>query len=123
MIAYRQIKAGRPEVHKRLMLTAIGISALFLMSYLYYHAEVGSVKYPLMNWTRTLYLSILIPHSILAGLMVPFIAAAVTLAFLKRYRAHKAITKWLLPVWLFVSISGVVIYLMLYQYAGAKATR
>ncbi len=120
-IAYRHIKNHRPDLHKRFMLAAIGVSILFLVSYLIYHAGVGSVRYPIHDWTRTLYLAILIPHTILAALMVPFIVAAVTFALKGQFSRHTAITRWLWPVWMFVSISGVVVYLMLYQYAGARA--
>ena len=120
-IAYRHIKRHRPEAHKRAMFAAIGVSILFLTTYLYYHAMVGSVRYPIHDWTRILYLSILAPHTILAALMVPFIVAAVTFALKGKFSQHTAITRWLWPVWMFVSISGVIVYLMLYQYAGARA--
>ncbi len=120
-VAYRHIKNRRPDLHKRYMLAAIGVSIVFLTSYLTYHAGVGSVRYPIHDWTRMVYFAILIPHTILAGLMVPFIVAAVIFAYKKNFRRHTAITKWLWPVWMFVSVTGVVVYLMLYHFAGAKA--
>ncbi len=109
------IKNGRPEIHKKIMLAALVSSAAFLTSYLIYHAEVGSVPYPYHDWTRPLYFAILIPHVILAGLMVPFILAAVYFALRARFDRHKRLVVWVWPVWMFVSVTGVVIYLMLYQ--------
>lgn len=97
------------------MLMALCSSALFFVSYLMYHAKVGSVPYPHHDWTRTLYFAILIPHTILAGLMVPFILIAVWFAFKGQFDRHTKITRWLWPVWIFVSVSGVTIYVMLYH--------
>ena len=114
-------KQHNPARHKKLMLTALAVSALFLTTYLIYHYFAGSVRYPIHDWTRTLYLAILVPHTILASLMVPFIIAAVWLALKGRFKAHVRITKVLWPVWMFVSVTGVLVYLMLYVYAGARA--
>ena len=111
----RGIKRGRRRLHKRLMLTALAVSAAFLTSYLIYHAAVGSVPYPRHDWTRPLYFAVLVPHVILAALMTPFIIAAVTLALRGRFAAHRRLVRWLWPVWFFVSLSGLVVYLMLYQ--------
>ncbi len=108
-------KLGRPDWHERLMLTAIGASAAFLAVYLYYHAQVGSVPYPRHDWTRPIYFIILIPHVILAGVMAPFIALAVWYAYRQRYRSHTRITRWLWVVWLYVSVTGVLVYVMLYR--------
>jgi len=121
ILAYVAVVVKRkPELHKKLMVSALVVSALFLVSYTIYHNEVGSVVYPLKDWLRTLYLAILFPHMILATLMVPFIIAAVIYALRGRYREHVRITKRLWPVWMFVSVSGVIVYYMLYIYAGAK---
>jgi len=119
-LGYRFIKKRNPVRHKQMMLAALSVSALFLISYLGYHYAVGSVRYPIHDWTRMLYLAILIPHSILAGLMVPFIVSAVYFALKGKFARHTAITRWLWPVWMFVSVTGVFVYLLLYQYAGAK---
>ena len=113
-LGYVQIKRGRADRHKRLMIAALISSVCFLAGYLLYHASVGSVPYPYHDWTQTLYFVILVPHSILAGLMVPFIIAAVYFALRGQFERHTRITRWLWPVWMFVSISGVVVYLMLY---------
>ncbi len=112
---YVAIKQGRQERHRKFMIAALISSALFLTSYLIYHANVGSVPYPFHDWTRPVYFTILIPHVTLAGLMVPFIIAAVYFALRGKFRQHTRITRWLWPVWMFVSISGVIVYWMLYQ--------
>ncbi len=112
---YRQIRRGQRQNHKRLMLSALGVSALFLTSYLIYHAQVGSVPYPRHDWTRPVYFAILIPHVILAGGMVPFVLFAVGYALKGRFDRHRRIVRWLWPVWMFVSVSGVAVYWMLYR--------
>lgn len=109
------IKRGRQTDHKRLMLSALVSSALFLTSYLIYHAIVGSVPYSHHDWTRTLYFAILIPHSFFAAVMVPFIIAAVWLALHQKFDQHRRIVRWLWPVWMLVSLSGIVVYVMLYH--------
>lgn len=96
------------------MWSALVSSTLFLISYLIYHYRAGSVPYPYHDWTRVLYFVILIPHVILAAVMVPFIIAAVYFAIRGRFDKHTRITRWLWPVWMFVSISGVIVYIMLY---------
>ena len=97
------------------MTAALASSTLFLISYLIYHYSAGSVPYPHHDWTRPLYFAILIPHVILATFMVPFILMAVRHAWQGRFDRHKRLTRWVWPVWMFVSVSGVAIYLMLYQ--------
>ncbi len=101
--------------HKRFMLSALVSSALFLTSYLTYHYSVGSVPYSRHDWTRPLYFAILIPHIVLAAVMAPFILAAVWHAWRQEFDKHKRLTRWIWPVWMFVSISGVIIYFMLYH--------
>jgi uncharacterized membrane protein YozB (DUF420 family) len=110
------IKRNRRDLHRNLMIGALIASALFLACYLYYHAHAGSVPYQGTGILRPIYFAILIPHIILAALMVPFILAAVWLAFRKRYQAHARITRWLWPVWMYVSVTGVIVYLMLYVF-------
>lgn len=114
-VGYRFIKRGDTATHKKFMLSALVSSALFLTSYLIYHNAVGSVPYPHHDWTRPVYFTILIPHVILAALMVPFILIGVIQAFRERYDTHRKIMRWTWPVWMFVSVSGIVVYLMLYQ--------
>jgi uncharacterized membrane protein YozB (DUF420 family) len=115
LLGYLLIKRGSRQLHKRIMLSALVISALFLISYSIYHVKVGSVPYPYQDWTRIIYYTILIPHIILAAIMVPGIVIAVWYALTERFENHKNLVKWIWPVWMYVSMSGVVIYLMLYQ--------
>ena len=112
---YVNIKRGHRDTHKKFMIAALISSALFLTTYLIYHNAVGSVSYPHHDWTRPLYFAILIPHVILAALMTPFIVIAVAHALNGRFEKHRRIVRWLWPVWMFVSVSGIVVYVMLYQ--------
>lgn len=112
---YVKIRRGDREGHRKYMIAALISSALFLLSYVIYHLQAGSVPYPYHDWTRILYFIILVPHVILAAVMVPFILLAVYYAIKERFDRHTRITRWLWPVWMFVSISGVVVYLMLYH--------
>ena len=115
-LGYLKIQAGKPEQHRNCMLAALGFSALFLACYLWYHYLVGSVPYERQDWTRTLYFAILVPHIILAALMVPFIVTTVWLALWRRnLQTHARLARWVWPVWIFVSVSGVAVYVMLYR--------
>ena len=110
------IKQGNIPRHRFIMISALTVSAAFLTSYLIYHYNVGSVPYPKQDWTRPVYFTILIPHVLLAGLMTPFIVLAVWHALRGRFDKHRRLVRWVWPVWMFVSVSGVVVYLMLYQF-------
>ena len=116
IIAFILIKQRRIQAHKRVMITAFVVSSLFLISYLIYHSQVGSVHYPHTGLLRTVYLTILTTHTILA-VTVPVLAIITLRRALKgNFIRHKAIARWTLPIWLYVSVTGVVVYLMLYQY-------
>ena len=114
-LGYRSIRNRRARTHRRWMLAALSTSGLFLLSYLVYHQQVGHVPYPYQDWTRPVYFAILIPHVILATAMVPLVILAVFHAFRGRFRRHRRIARWLWPVWMFVSVSGVAVYLLLYR--------
>lgn len=116
---YLCIRQGWRRRHRNCMLAAVLTSALFLVSYCIYHARVGSVPYPLHDWSRSVYFTILVPHILLAAAIVPLVLVALYLAARSRYTTHARVTRWLWPLWVFVSVSGVAIYLMLYQLAGA----
>jgi putative membrane protein len=105
----------RPRAHTALMIGALVCSALFLSSYVVYHYHAGSRPYEGEGLLRVIYFAVLLTHVPLATLMVPFIIAAVAFAAARRWDAHTRITRYLWPVWMYVSITGVVIYLMLYQ--------
>jgi uncharacterized membrane protein YozB (DUF420 family) len=112
---YVLIKRRRLTAHRNVMIAALVCSTLFLTSYLVYHAQVGSVRFPGTGLPRTIYLSILLTHTILAA-TVPILAViTVWRAYKKRFDRHKAIARWTLPIWLYVSVTGVVVYWMLYQ--------
>ncbi len=108
------IRNRRIAAHRACMLTAFACSVLFLISYLTYHYQVGSVRYQGTGTVRTIYLTILATHTVLAA-AVPFLAVITLVRALReRFNRHRAIARWTLPIWLYVSVTGVVIYLMLY---------
>jgi uncharacterized membrane protein YozB (DUF420 family) len=98
------------------MIAALFVSACFLGSYLEYHSSVGSVTFWGTGWIRTLYLAVLIPHTVLATVMVPPIVILVVHAARGRLDRHKRLARWTLPVWIYVSVTGVLVYLMLYRF-------
>lgn len=109
------IRSGRREAHRRVMTSAFACSVLFLVSYLVYHAEAGSVRFQGTGAVRTAYLSILLTHTLLAA-GVPFLAVATLLLARKgRFETHRRLARVTLPLWLYVSVTGVVIYVMLYR--------
>jgi protein SCO1/2/putative membrane protein len=113
---YRLIRQGRVQAHRWVMLTAFCVSILFLVSYLVYHSQVGSVHYQKSGALRTIYLTILTTHTILAA-TVPVLAIITLRRALKaRFDRHRRLARWTLPIWLYVSVTGVVVYLMLYRY-------
>lgn len=109
-----RIKRGDRDGHRRIMIMALVTSALFLISYSIYHVNVGSVPYPYKDWTRPVYFAVLIPHVILAAVQVPFVIRLVWLALSQSFERHRRLARWVWPVWIFVSVSGVLIYAMLY---------
>ena len=114
LVGFWMIRTRRVEAHRRCMLAAFGCSVLFLISYLTYHFQVGSVKYQGVGMLRTVYFTILLTHTVLAA-AVPFLAIITLVRALReRWDRHRAIARWTLPIWLYVSVTGVVIYWMLY---------
>ena len=114
VVAYVHIRGGRIEQHRRTMLAAFATSVLFLISYVTYHAQVGSKPYPGTGLLRTVYFAILIPHVILAAAVVPLALITLRRGLRRDDARHRAIARWTLPIWLFVSVTGVIVYLMLY---------
>lgn len=112
---YRMIRRGRREAHRRLMLAAFSVSVLFLVSYLVYHYEVGSVRFTGTGPIRTVYFTILISHTVLAAAVPPLAVVTLWRALKGRLEAHRRIARLTLPVWLYVSASGVAVYWMLYR--------
>jgi len=116
LLGYRAIRRREARTHRRLMLAAFATSVLFLVSYLRYHATVGSVPFPGVGWTRTLYFAVLVPHIALAALIGPLALVTLWRAWRGEFHRHRRIARVTLPLWLYVSVSGVVVYLMLYHY-------
>jgi uncharacterized membrane protein YozB (DUF420 family) len=116
LTGYTMIRRGRREAHRRVMLTAFAVSVAFLICYLVYHAQVGSVPYRKEGAIRLVYFSILITHTSLAA-TVP-VLAVITLRRALRgdFPRHRKIARWTFPIWLYVSVTGVVVYLMLYRF-------
>jgi putative membrane protein len=115
LLAYSKIRRRRVAEHRRLMIAAFSVSVLFLISYLTYHYSAGVVRFTKPGFVRTTYLWILVTHTILAAI-VPFLAIITLTRGLKRQDVrHRKIAKWTFPIWLYVSVTGVVVYLLLYQ--------
>ena len=113
------IRRGKVRLHRACMLAAVIASAGFLVCYLYYHAHVGSVHFPGHGWPRALYFSILISHTLLAAAVPVLVIVTLALALRGKFEKHRRIARWTYPVWLYVSVTGVIVYLMLYQIYGA----
>jgi len=112
---YRFIRRRQITAHKRCMLTACVTSALFLMSYLTYHYYVGSMPFHGQGWVRPLYFTILISHTTLAATIVPLAIITLFRAWKADFRKHARLARWTWPIWMYVSVTGVIIYVMLYQ--------
>jgi len=112
---HRLITRGKIAAHRAVMLTAFVTSSLFLVSYLYYHAHVGSVHFRGAGWSRPVYFTILTSHTILAVVIVPMVLITLSRALRQRFDQHRAIARWTFPLWLYVSVTGVLVYLMLYR--------
>jgi uncharacterized membrane protein YozB (DUF420 family) len=112
---YLLIKRGERALHKRCMLAALATSSAFLVSYVIYHANTGSRPFPGTGIVRAVYFAILITHVLLAATILPLALTTTARGLRAQYARHVSIARWTLPLWLYVSVTGVVIYLMLYQ--------
>jgi uncharacterized membrane protein YozB (DUF420 family) len=115
VVGYLLIRAGRQEQHRQCMLAAFATSSLFLVSYLVYHAQVGSVPFTRQGFVRTVYFTILITHIVLAAAVLPLALITLSKGLTARFAQHRRIARWTLPVWLYVSVTGVLVYMLLYQ--------
>jgi putative membrane protein len=115
VIGYQLIRQGRREAHKRVMITAFFVSVLFLVSYLVYHFNVGSVKFQKTGPIRTVYLTILLTHTVLATGLPVLAIVTIRRAWLGNFAAHARLARYTLPIWLYVSVTGVIVYWMLYR--------
>lgn len=109
------IKQGRMAAHRAMMIAALISSSVFLACYLYYHWHVGSIHFQGQGWSRPVYFTILISHTILAAAIVPLIIITLSRALRERYDRHRRIARWTYPLWMYVSITGVIVYFMLYH--------
>jgi uncharacterized membrane protein YozB (DUF420 family) len=115
-IGWVLIRRGRIAQHRAVMIAAVCVSAIFLVSYLSYHAQVGSVRFTKTGPIRIVYFTILLTHTILAATIVPLVLVTMTRGLRAQYERHRRIARWTMPLWLYVSVTGVIVYLMLYQF-------
>lgn len=115
VVGWLLIRRRRIEAHRRAMLAAFATSALFLASYLVYHFQVGSVRFQGQGAVRAFYFAILLSHTVLAAAVPPLALITLSRALARKFDSHRRIARWTLPIWLYVSITGVVVYWMLYR--------
>jgi putative membrane protein len=116
IIGFFLILSRRVSAHRACMLSAFVCSSLFLISYLIYHSQVGSVPFKGQGWIRTVYFGVLLTHTTLAVGVVPLALVTLVRALKQRFPAHRRIARWTFPIWLYVSVTGVVVYWMLYRF-------
>jgi putative membrane protein len=113
---YSAIRSGKMELHKKFMVSAFFISCAFLVSYVLYHVRIHQVvHFQGQGWIRPVYFTLLISHTILAVVIVPLILITLRRAFHERFDKHRQIARWTLPLWFYVSVTGVIVYFMVYQ--------
>jgi len=112
---YAAIRSGKIKLHKAFMIAAFSVSTAFLISYVIYHIRVGHVLFQGQGWIRPVYFGLLLSHTILAIVIVPMILVTLRRAWLERFDKHRIIARWTLPLWFYVSVTGVIVYILLYQ--------
>ena len=112
---YYFIRRNNPTAHRNCMVAAVMTSTLFLISYLVYHFNAGRTVFRDPQWFRPIYLVLLVSHTLLAVAILPLVTATLFHAFRKRFESHRRIARWTWPFWMYVSVTGVIIYLLLYQ--------
>lgn len=115
LVGYVLIRQRRIDQHRRVMLAAFLTSSLFLVCYVVYHAQVGSVRFTRQGFVRPLYYTILVTHVTLAATVLPLAIVTLSRGLKARYPQHVRIARWTLPIWLYVSVTGVLVYVLLYQ--------
>ena len=115
LIGYVLIRNRRIELHRKFMLAAFAASSLFLVFYVIYHAQVGSVPFTRQGFVRPLYFTVLITHVTLAAAVLPLALVTLSRGLAARYNAHRRIARWTFPIWMYVSVTGVLVYVLLYQ--------
>ncbi len=120
---YAAIRAGKRDVHKVFMVSAFAVSTVFLVSYVVYHIRVGHVVlFQGQGWIRPVYFALLFSHTILAVVIVPLVLITLRRAWLEKFDKHKRIARWTLPLWFYVCVTGVIVYLMVYQIYAPKGS-
>ena len=114
-IGYLLIRRGRRDQHRACMIAAFVTSSVFLVCYLIYHGQVGSVRFTRQGFVRPLYFTILVTHVTLAAAVLPLALVTLSRGLKARYRQHRAIARWTFPIWMYVSVTGVLVYVLLYQ--------
>jgi putative membrane protein len=115
LVGYTLIRARRIQQHRKVMIAAFVTSSLFLVCYVIYHAQVGSVRFTRQGFVRPLYFTILITHVTLAAVVLPMAIVTLSRGLKARYARHRAIARWTFPIWMYVSVTGVLVYVLLYQ--------
>ena len=115
LAGFYQIRRGRVAAHRAFMVSALVVSGLFLVSYVVYHAQYGSVRFAGRGLVRPVYFLILVTHVVLAAAIVPLVFVTARRALRRDFERHRRIARWTYPLWLYVSVTGVVVYLMLYH--------
>ena len=115
-IGFLMIRRRKIVAHRNCMIAAFVVSGLFLTSYLIYHYHAGSTPFEGSGWIRFIYFTVLIPHIILAASILPLALITLYLALRKRFTKHRRIARWTLPIWLYVSVTGIIVYWMLYHF-------
>jgi len=115
LTGYVLIRQRRIETHRKVMIAAFITSSIFLIFYVVYHAQVGSVRFTRQGFVRPLYYTILVTHVTLAAAVVPLALITLSRGLKARYARHRAIARWTFPIWLYVSVTGVLVYVLLYQ--------
>ena len=115
LVGYVLIRRRRIETHRKVMIAAFVTSSIFLVCYVVYHAQVGSVPFTRQGFVRPLYFTILVTHVTLAAAVVPLALITLSRGLKARYERHRTIARWTFPIWLYVSVTGVLVYVLLYQ--------
>lgn len=121
LVGWRRIRAKRRNAHRNAMLAAVATSTLFLVSYLYYHFHAGATRFTAGGPVRVVYFAVLLSHTVLAAIVPILVGASLYFAVRERFEAHRRIVRWTFPIWIYVSVTGVAIYVMLYHLFPAAA--
>jgi len=116
LAGFYQIRRGNVSAHRACMVSALAVSGLFLVSYVIYHSRYGSVRFTGQGTVRTVYFIILVTHVVLAAAIVPLVFLTAKRALSGDFARHRRVARWTYPLWLYVSVTGVVVYFMLYQF-------